>query len=115
MPKIKPSPASLVERLDAAAGRHPQAQRRKMFGCPTLFVNGNYATGLFEESWVVRLDEAGMAEVLALPGAGRFSPMAGRAMKGWATLPADVVADEAALDGWIERSMAYAASLPPKA
>ena len=86
-----------------------------MFGYPALFVGGNYATGLFRDRWVVRLGEADAAEAVELPGGGGFSPMPGRTMKGWATLPPDVVADDAALDGWLARALAFAASLPAKA
>ena len=49
-----------------------------------------------------------------MPGAGPFSPMPGRTMKGYATLPPDVVADDAALDAWIESALAFAGSLPAK-
>ena len=40
--------------------------------------------------------------------------MPGRTMRGYATLPPDVVADDAALDGWLEKAIAFAASLPAK-
>lgn len=109
------SPAALVERFEAVAARHPQAQRRKMFGYPALFVGGNMATGLYEDRWVVRLFDDDLAALLALPGAATFSPMPGRAMKGWASLPPEVVADDSALDPWLERSFAFAGSLPAKA
>ena len=87
MPAFDKSPPELVERFDAVAGRHPEAKRKPMFGYPALFVGGNYATGLFRDRWVVRLSEADHAEALALPGVEGFSPMPGRAMKGWAALP----------------------------
>src|SRR5690349_13681542 len=114
MPSFDKSPAELVERFDAVAARHPEAKRKPMFGYPALFVGGNYATGLFRDRWVVRLSEADVAEAIALPGGEPFSPMPGRAMKGWAALPPDVVADDEALDGWLGRALAFAASLPPK-
>ena len=114
MPTFEKSPPELVARFEAAAARHPLGQRRQMFGYPALFVGGNLATGLFAEGWMVRLDEADLASLLALPGAAPFSPMAGRTMRGYATLPPDVVADDAALDGWIGRAIAYAGTLPPK-
>ncbi len=85
-----------------------------MFGYPAMFVGGNFATGLFEESWVVRLAEADLAALLATPGADTFSPMAGKATKGWGRLPVDVVADDAALDRWLDRAFSFAASLPAK-
>jgi hypothetical protein len=40
--------------------------------------------------------------------------MPGRTMKGYATLPADVIADDTALDGWLMRALAFAGSLPAK-
>jgi hypothetical protein len=113
-PGFGKSPAALVERFDGVAARHPQAERRKMFGYPALFVGGNMATGLYEDQWVVRLFDDDLARLLELPGAAGFSPMPGRSMKGWASLPPDVVADDAALEPWLERSFAFAGSLPAK-
>jgi TfoX/Sxy family transcriptional regulator of competence genes len=114
MPSFEKSPSELVARFDAAAARHPQAQRRKMFGYPALFVGGNLATSLYEDRWVVRLFPDDLADLMGLPGASSFSPMPGRSMSGWATLPGDVVADEPTLDRWLERALAFAGSLPPK-
>jgi TfoX/Sxy family transcriptional regulator of competence genes len=114
MPAFTKSPPELVARFDAAAARHPQAERRKMFGYPALFVGGNLATGLFADRWMLRLRPADLEEVLALPGAAPFSPMPGKGMKGYASLPDDVIADDARLDEWIGRSLAAAGDLPPK-
>jgi TfoX/Sxy family transcriptional regulator of competence genes len=113
-PGFGKSPADLVARFDAVAARHPDAQRRKMFGYPALFVGGNMATGLYEDRWVVRLFDDDLDRLLAVDGAAPFSPMPGRSMKGWASLPAEVVADDAALDPWLERALAFAGSLPAK-
>lgn len=115
MPKMEKSPPELVERFDVIAPRFPEAKRRQMFGYPCLFVNGNLVTGLHEQRWMVRLGDADRAELLGLPGAGPFEPMAGRPMKGYAVLPADVVADDDALEAWLRRSIAFGLSLPPKA
>lgn len=114
MPSFEKSPPELVARFDAVAERFPEAQRRKMFGYPALFVGGNLVTGLFADAWMIRLPEPALAELLALPGATPFSPMAGRTMKGYATLPPDVVADDAALDAWLERAIALGKTLPAK-
>jgi TfoX/Sxy family transcriptional regulator of competence genes len=114
MPSFEKSPPELVARFDAAAPRFPEAQRRKMFGYPALFVGGNLVTGLFADSWLIRLAETDLAELRALPGATPFSPMAGRTMKGYAVLPADVVADDGALDAWLERAVAFGKTLPAK-
>ncbi|MBA2300443.1 MAG: TfoX/Sxy family protein [Chloroflexi bacterium] len=114
MPSFEKSPPELVARFDAAAERFPEAQRRKMFGYPALFVGGNLVTGLFADAWMIRLGETDLAELLAVPGATPFSPMPGRTMKGYATLPAKVVADDDALDGWLERATAFGKTLPAK-
>ena len=114
MPKFEKSPPELVARFSSVSARHPSGQQRLMFGYPALFVGGNFATGLFADRWVVRLLPDDLDAMLALPDAAAFSPMPGRSMSGWASLPRDVVADDGALDAWVDRAIAYAASLPAK-
>jgi TfoX/Sxy family transcriptional regulator of competence genes len=114
MPTFEKSPPELVERFDAAAERFPEAVRRKMFGYPALFVGGNLVTGLFARSWMIRLGDDDRAALLVLPGAGPFEPMPGKPMKGYATLPADVVDDDGQLDDWIRRAIAHGKTLPAK-
>ena len=114
MPKVERSSPELIARFDAAAARFPVAERRKMFGYPALFVGGNLVTGLFAEKWMIRLPDDDRAELLESPGAAPFEPMAGRPMKGYATLPDDVVANDEALDEWIQRAIAYGQTLPAK-
>ena len=114
MPPFEKSSPALVARFDEAAVRHPAGERRKMFGYPALFVGGNLATGLFAESWMVRLAPDDLEALLALPGAAPFSPMPGRTMTGYGTLPTDVVADDTALDAWVGRAITFAATLPAK-
>jgi hypothetical protein len=108
------SPPELVARFDAAVARQPGAERRLMFGFPAAFFGGNLAMCLFQDTWNVRLPAPDRAELLAIPSARQFEPMPGRAMKEYVALPAAIVADDAALDRWLTRAAAYAASLPPK-
>jgi TfoX/Sxy family transcriptional regulator of competence genes len=114
MPPFEKSPPELVARFDTIAARHPEAERRKMFGYPALFVGGNLVTGLFADRWMIRLGADDLAAMLDMPGGGPFEPMAGRAMKGYATVPQDVVSDDAALDDWVSRSIAFGGTLKPK-
>lgn len=108
------SPPELVERFATVTARHPELVPRPMFGYPCTFVNGNMATGLFSDGWFARLSPGDLATAHALPGGGPFAPMPGRAMKGYALLPPEVVADDAALDWWLERCIAFMGTLPPK-
>ena len=68
MPKFEKSSPELVARFDAAAARFPEAERRKMFGYPALFVGGNLVTGLFAQSWMIRLGDEDRAELAGGPG-----------------------------------------------
>jgi TfoX/Sxy family transcriptional regulator of competence genes len=113
MPPLEPSPPALIERFDAVAARFPEAQRKKMFGYLKLFIGGNLVTGLYADRWMIRLPPDDLAELMALPGGGPFSPK-GKTMSGYGTVPTDVVADDAALDGWIRRAIAHARTLPAK-
>ena len=114
MPPFSRSPQELVARFDAFTARLDGVEHRKMFGYPALFVGGNLATGLHEASWMVRLGADDLASLLALPGARPFEPMPGRPMKGYAVLPVAVIDDDAALDAWVGRAIAFTRGLPPK-
>ena len=107
----KPSP-ELTARFEAIVPTAPGVVRKQMFGMPAAFVNGNMFAGLFEENMLVRLDEAGRAELEAAGGA-EFAPM-GRPMKEYRTVPPALIGDDAAVAGWIERALAFASAMPPK-
>ncbi len=113
-PTFEKSPPELVERFEWLAQRLPGVERRKMFGYPALFVGGNLVTGLFASSWMIRLPADAGAELPGLPGAAPFEPMPGRPMKGYAILPADVVADDDRLEAWVRRALDHVAGLPAK-
>ncbi len=115
MPSMEKSPPELIERFETVAGRFPEAERRRMFGYPSLFVGGNLVTGLFAATWMIRLADDDLAELLALPGAGPFEPMAGRPMKGYALMPPSIVGDDDAIDAWIRRAIDHGRTLPAKA
>ena len=96
------------------AADYPGGQRRLTFGYPCLYVGGNMVSGLFESSWHVRLGPAERRELEGIPGAEPFVPMPGRPMTGFTLLPPSIVDDDAAIHRWVERAVAYGATLPPK-
>jgi TfoX/Sxy family transcriptional regulator of competence genes len=108
------SPPELVASFEAVAPGGPNAVERKMFGYPSAFVGGHHFMGLHEHRFTVRLSDEDLAELLALPGAAPFEPMAGRTMKGYGVLPPDVVTDPERLRTWVGRAYAHAESRPPK-
>jgi hypothetical protein len=113
MPSFDKSPPQLVERFGAVLDRYPEAERRKMFGYPAAFVGGNMATGLFRDTWVVRLSADEIEPAMA-GGATAFEPMPGKPMKAFVVIPAADVDDDAAISGWVERGLALARSMPAK-
>jgi TfoX/Sxy family transcriptional regulator of competence genes len=108
------SPEELVNTFLAALPEDARVERRKMFGYPCAFVNGNMFTGLHQESLIVRLAEEDRQRLVEKQGARIFEPMPGRPMKEYVSLPDDVLDDAKELQGWIRRSLEYAAALPPK-
>ena len=113
MPNFTKSPPELVERFAAVMDRYPDAVRKKMFGYPAAFVGGNMATGLFADHWVVRLPDDEI-EAAKAGGAGSFEPMPGKPMKAFVVVPPADVDDDARINGWVERGLAHAASMPAK-
>jgi hypothetical protein len=107
--KMEKAPPDLVERFGAfMEKRFPDVERRKMFGYPAAFVNGNLATGLFAASWFVRLPEA------EATGMETLTPMADRPMRGYYILPPDTVADDDALTPMVRAAIRFTRELPPK-
>jgi TfoX/Sxy family transcriptional regulator of competence genes len=92
----------------------PMIERRKMFGLPCAFINNNMFIGVFKQTLFIRLSEEDRNEFLRLPDASRFEPMPGRTMKEYVVIPDAVLHDDATLSTWIQRSVAYTSSLPPK-
>ena len=64
-------------------------------------------------SMLVRVGTEGMAESLALPGAGPMS-MGERTMGGFVQVSGDVLEDDDTLRDWIGRARCFVDTLPPK-
>lgn len=116
LPKFEKPAPELVARFEDVLARvaTPETTRRPMFGHPCAWVGGNMATGLFAQQWWVRLPPNELASVLAAGEATTFQVMPGRDMQGYAVMPDDVVEDDALVDAWVGRALAYTATLPPK-
>ncbi|MDE3075194.1 MAG: TfoX/Sxy family protein [Chloroflexota bacterium] len=108
------APPELVALWEEVAPAAPGVERRKMFGYPAAFTNGNMFAGLHGASLVLRLPADVLAEFMTLPGAKPFEPMPGRPMSGYAVAPSTLVSDRVALSRWLERSFEEAAKLPAK-
>jgi hypothetical protein len=68
MMKWRKTPEQLVNTFLAALPEDARVERRKMFGYPCAFVNGNMFTGLHQENLIIRLAE-GSTDLRAVPRA----------------------------------------------
>ena len=93
----------------------PDVTERPMFGQLAGFVNGNMFMSLFGERIAIKLPDEHLAELLQVEGAEEFAPMAERPMKGYGLIPESWHDTPELAEPWVERSLAYVSSLPPKA
>ena len=99
---------------ELAAVLPPDVERRKMFGLPCVFVNGQLFAGVHQDNIMMRLSEADRATFLALDGAARFEPMPGRPMREYVVIPQAMLAAPDQILPWLDKSCAYARTIPPK-
>ena len=103
----------LFDAFGAALPIDPAVDRRKMFGYPCAFVNGNMFAGVHQGDIVVRLSPEKQAELAAIDGAKPFAPM-GRTMREYTCVPESMLADAQQLGSWLDEGFRFAAGLPVK-
>ena len=114
MSKWEKSPEALVQLLDRVLPEGPNIERRKMFGYPCAFVNGNMFAGLFATEMFVRLPAEERLSMIGDHAAKPLEPMPGRPMKDYIVVPPALMGRETALKALVARAQAFGASLPPK-
>jgi TfoX/Sxy family transcriptional regulator of competence genes len=113
MPKIpKPDEASRAF-FQSLVPERPDVKVKPMFGNVSAFVNGNMFMGLFGSDLFVRLPDSDR-EKLMKAGGGPLEPMPGRPMREYVILPATWRKQPKRIQGWVDRSLAWAQGLPPK-
>lgn len=113
-PKWRKAPEALVQRFNDVIKGFPEAEPRKMFGYPCAFIKGYMFTGIHQESMILRLSPEDREALLAIEGAAPFQPMPNRIMKEYVSIPQSIIESDAELTLWIEKSLLYTNSLPPK-
>ena len=104
----------LAQRLRLLTGAEEGVSEKSMFGGLAFLINGNMAVAACGLGGImVRVDPADSDAFTSEPGASRMV-MRGKEMDGWLRVEEDAVADDAVLETWAGRGVAYAGSLPPK-
>jgi TfoX/Sxy family transcriptional regulator of competence genes len=85
---------------------------KRMFGGRIFMMDGNMLCGVSPKGLMVRVGAVGESAALERPFATRLRP--GKGMAGFLRVTPEGVADNADLDDWVERALAYVDTLPPK-
>ena len=109
--KVPKKNEETLERLMSAV---PEAEKRKMFGCPMYFLNGNMMAGAHHDSIFLRLSEPDQDEILKREDVSHFTPRPGRMMREYITIPPSLYESEGEFGRWLERSREYVGAMPPK-
>ncbi len=104
---------SLAERIRHCLRDRRGIAEKKMFGGVCFLLGGNICVGVWETSLIVRLGPEAGPKALAEPHVRPFD-VTGKPMRGWVMVAAEGLEDDAALSGWLERSLEFVSLLPPK-
>ncbi len=103
----------LAERMRAKLKTARGVTEKKMFGGVGFLVNGNMACGVNKQDLIVHLNDDDFEKALKQKHVRVFD-FSGRPMKGWIYVSAEGYASDKALEGWMEKGIAFAKSLPKK-
>lgn len=89
-------------------------EEKRMFGGLGFMVEGKLTVAASRRGGLlVRTDPDDAEELLARPGVEPME-MRGRPMPGWLFVAPEALDGEGAVEGWIDRALAFVATLPPK-
>lgn len=104
----------LADRIRALLGGRGVEEKR-MFGGLAFLVNGHMSVSASGQGGLlVRCEPDETGALLHEPGVEEFSMGNRGPMSGWLRVAAEAVANDDALSVWVNRSYAYAQSLPAK-
>lgn len=105
--------AQLAERIRKVLAHRRGVTERKMFGGICFMVNGNMSCGVAGDDLMLRLGNEGAARALE-DRHTRPMDFTGRPMKSMVFMAPAGVQSDGALKSWVDRSVGFARSLPPK-
>lgn len=103
----------LAHRIREQLRDHTGITEKQMFGGLAFMLDGNMVCGVLDDSLMARVGPDAYQEALEEPHA-REMDFTGRPMKGLVFVDPAGIAEDDALDDWIERCLAFAESLPAK-
>jgi TfoX/Sxy family transcriptional regulator of competence genes len=104
---------SLAARVRQALGSRRGIVEKKMFGGVGFLLHGNMLVGVWQDSLIARVGPDEAAKALAGEFVREFD-VTGRPMKGWVMIEPDGLDTDQHLGDWIDRTLAFVATLPAK-
>jgi hypothetical protein len=105
--------AQLAARIDHAVRDWRGFSTKKMFGSIGWMLKGNICAGIWKDSLIVRCGPTDWTALLREPHVAEFD-ITGRSMKGWLLIRPAAIADDGALNEWLQRSRSFVRTLPAK-
>ncbi len=104
----------LALRLRELLADEDRITEKKMFGGLAFLLNGNMCVSASRTGgMLVRIDPANTRAALARPHVALMK-MGGRTMDGWLLVAPEGVRTKREIGAWVERSVAFVKTLPPK-
>jgi TfoX/Sxy family transcriptional regulator of competence genes len=103
----------LAERIRGVLADRHDVSEKKMFGGIAFMVRGHMTVGIVKDDLMVRVGLEEYADLVRQPHA-RPMDFTGRPMKGFVYVASAGLEDDADLERWVERGLAYALSIPAK-
>jgi len=103
----------LAHRVRETLAGRTDPEELEMFGGLGFTVDGNMCVGVIEDSLIARVGPDAYEDALEEPHARPFD-FTGREMRGWVFVDHPGLADDEDLAAWVERSLTFVESLPPK-
>ena len=104
---------TLAARIRKNLARKKGIEEKMIFGGVGFLLNGNMLVGVWKHSLIVRLGDEQGEEALLEPHVKPFD-ITGKAMKGWAMVTPEGIADDEKLKGWIQRAVKFVGKLAAK-
>ena len=103
----------LAELLRAALMQHCEFNEKKMFGGLALMVNGHMSLGVIKDDLMIRVGPEQYEDCLKHPNA-RPMDFTGKPLTGFIYVSLEDPDNFSELNEWIEKSLHFVYSLPPK-
>jgi hypothetical protein len=103
----------LAHRIRTRIDDELDVHEQELFGGLGFLRAGHLLCGVIDDSMVCRVGPDAYETALERPHARPFD-FTGRPMRGWVYVDPAGLSEDAALDAWLDRCLAFVSTLPPK-